>query len=377
MMTTRLLKIGKLPALCAVMLSLVSPLAAQDSPGVHDLTLRDLSRAVRTVPANGQVTVLLFLRVGHDQSQQILTAAQEALEGLPAAQVLVVLSGAQSAEQVAAFAGETELPIILDPNFEIVGGFIVRVWPSTIVVLTDGRELTRSTGVPRSYTTDLNAWLAFAAGQIDETVLQQRLASTDAVTDTPEQVAQRHLEVAQRLLDKDLVRQALVELDRGLEVQPNHARLQLAKARALLLLRQPETALALLARMVEPTLEARTGVLKGGALVQLGEWDQAIEVLEAAIRLNPDPSEAYYFLGVAYQHKGRSDDAAGAFRSAFETTPGGRPIAHSLLPIHETPEEAPAPPAEQPDTEPDTEPDAPAAGDEPSEDSQPDAEEED
>jgi tetratricopeptide (TPR) repeat protein len=355
--------------LCAGGLCLASSLSAQDRPGVHDLTLRDLSRTDRAVPSSDQVTVLLFLRVDHTQSQHVLTAAQEALEGLPPAQVLIVLSGAQSVEQVAAFANETDLPVILDPNFEIVGKFVIRVWPSTVVVLSDGRELTRSTGVPRSYASDLNAWLAFADGQIDEAALQERLASTDAVTDTPAQAAQRHLEVAQRLLAKDLIRQALVEIDRGLEVQPDHARLQLAKARALMLLRQPETALALLNRIAEPTLEARIGVLKGGALVQLAQWGQAIEVLEAAIRLNPDPAEAYYFLGVAYQHEGRQADAAEAFRLAFETTPGGAAVALSLVPVHETPE-PPSTPPDEPDVESADEAPSPPA-DAPSEDPQP------
>ena len=55
--------------------------------------------------------------------------------------------------------------------------------------------------------------------------------------------------------------------------------------------------------------------------------DEARTTLLQALRLNPDPAQAYYFLGIVYQHDAAPDKAAEAFRKAYEHTPQGRTIA--------------------------------------------------
>ena len=52
--------------------------------------------------------------------------------------------------------------------------------------------------------------------------------------------------------------------------------------------------------------------------------DQAIAYLQEAQKLNPNPAEAQYDLGRAYQQKGDHQQAAAAFRAAFEATATGR-----------------------------------------------------
>ncbi|HDZ20991.1 hypothetical protein LCGC14_0254180 [marine sediment metagenome] len=333
MNTNRTLETRKRIVLCAVIVSLASSLVAESRKGVYKLAAKDTRGVDVAVPAPEGATVVLFVRTDQDQSRRVLTQTQEAFKDVPAPQVVVVLSGDLSAKQVADFGANVPWPIVLDPDYEIVGQFGAHVWPSSIVVLSDGRELTRSAGLPKSYRADLNAWLAFAAKKIDRATLEKKLAATEVVADTPERMARRHLQVAQRLLDKGLVKQALLEVERGLEIQPKDGRLKLAKARAMLLLRRPDKAMDLLDRLDErSSLAARIAVLKGGAMVQLGEWDEAIRTLRVAIKLNPDPAEAYYFLGVAYQHKGQLAEAAKAFRSAFESTLTGRLIGASIQP---------------------------------------------
>ncbi len=349
MNTMRTVKATRWLVPCAVLLILTSSLFAEDEAGAIDLSLRDTEGTQLTVPAAEQVTLLLFLRTEHKQSDEILTRTEKALEGLPAAQVIIVLSGEQSDEAVAALAGQTDRPIVIDPEYEIIGQFSIHVWPTSMVVLADGRELTRVSGVPKAYLTDLSAWLAFAAGEIDRAELEERMAAAEVVADTPQQKARRHLQVARRLLDKGLLAQAMLELDKGLELQPEDQRLRLAQARGWLLQGEPDKAMDVLDLLDEgSSLAAKIGVLKGGALVQLGEWDQAIRTLRIAIRLNPDPAEAYYFLGVAYQNKQQWQEAAEAFGKAYEATPAGRLVALSLHRRDQEPvEEAPAEPGSE------------------------------
>jgi tetratricopeptide (TPR) repeat protein len=196
------------------------------------------------------------------------------------------------------------------------------------VVTPDGKELTRLRGLPESYARDLGAYLAFATKKIDRKTLDLKLAGTEIVSDSPEQMAERHLQVALRLMEKGLIEQAQHELDTAVKLQAGNQRIELALARVYLTLDQPLKAQTLLEKYNEKSpLAGEVGTLKGWALVSLKKWDEAIPTLQAAIRLNPNPSEAYFFMGVAYQAKAQWPQAAAAFRSAFESTPTGRLIS--------------------------------------------------
>jgi Flp pilus assembly protein TadD len=65
-------------------------------------------------------------------------------------------------------------------------------------------------------------------------------------------------------------------------------------------------------------------LLRGKAALVQGQVDQAIVYLQGALKLNPNPAEVQYELGKAYQQKGDHQQAAAAFRAAFEATATGR-----------------------------------------------------
>jgi len=73
----------------------------------------------------------------------------------------------------------------------------------------------------------------------------------------------------------------------------------------------------------------RTALIRGRAHVRLDQYEQAIDPLKQATMLNPRPSEAWYLLGVVYQKSSHHEDAAAAFRKAYETTVDGRANAIS------------------------------------------------
>ena len=319
---------------------------AAETPRTVRVRATDLNGKQASVPLADRPSVLLFVRVGQEQSQDAVERVQAALKGLPDVQVLVVLSGADpSPEAKRQFAAKLPWPVVDDPDYTLVGQLAVRVWPTNIVVLPDGKELARLTGMPQSYARDLVAYLSFATGAIDRKTLDERLATASVVGDSNQQMASRHLRVAQRLMEKTLLDPAWQEVEKGLTLQPKDPDLLLAKARVLLLLGKPDEALDALKKLDAGSAKSsRAAVLRGGAMVALKKWDQAAPVLQDAIRLNPDPAEAYYYLGIAHQQKGQWAEAAKAFRSAFETTPLGRPISRSLLPPEALPATQPATP---------------------------------
>ena len=139
----------------------------------------------------------------------------------------------------------------------------------------------------------------------------------------PEEKLQEELARAAALLD-----QARAEIDQGLKLAPDDGRLLLLSAKAMLLQKDPAGALAAAGKLEGKNLPpSQVGTIQGAALVALKQTDKAIGVLTEALKLNPTPMETYYFLGLAYQQKGQSLEAAQAFRTAFEHTGEGRSLA--------------------------------------------------
>ncbi len=70
---------------------------------------------------------------------------------------------------------------------------------------------------------------------------------------------------------------------------------------------------------------AKVYAVRGDSLLDAGRFDEAIEALERAVRIEPNYERAYLTLGIAYAMKGRWDEAEAAFRrglTSAETTQG-------------------------------------------------------
>ena len=322
---------GAARALVIAMILPVAAPAAESDERRFQATTQDTAGTSIKIPRKDRATLLLFLRAGQDQSVRTIETARAAMRGAPPAQVLVVLSGAGKSQETGGLAKKIPWSVAIDKDFRLFAKFQVRVWPTTLVILPDGRELARLSGLPRSYARDVNAYLSFAAGKIDRAALTKALSRASTVTDTPHQMAKRHLLAANRLLERGRVKLAQQEVTSGLKLLPKDPSLVLAKARILLLLDGPREALSLLESMGEDAaLAGKVNFLKGWALVAMRRWDLAIQTLRVAVRLNPDRAESYYLLGVAYQRKGLATDALKAFRAAFESTAGGQRLSSSL-----------------------------------------------
>jgi tetratricopeptide (TPR) repeat protein len=281
------------------------------------------------VPAAAKPTVVLFLAAGQNQSEQVVALVKAAIGAAAEVQVVAVVSGteAEAAAKKLAEGGQIAWPVVADGEYAASGKMNVHVWPTTVVVRADGEQVAHLAGISKAYAKDLESYLAFAAGKIDAEGLKQRLEAHDTVVDSAGQMADRHLRVAQRLLEKGLTEQAKVELAAGLKLQPQHAALQQAMVDVLLSLKEADAAIALLDQIDPKNVSGpKLKLLKGKALVGLGKWDEAREVLIGAAALNPNPSEVYYELGLVYQHQQEWQKAAEVFRRAFETSQTGRKV---------------------------------------------------
>ena len=303
--------------------------APASAPAQSAWSAKDLSGQEIKVPGS-QTSLVLFLMADQPQSQEALAQTVALPAAAAGVKLIVVVSGDKAPDFTARLAQEHKWPgtIVSDPDYAVVGKAAVRAWPTAEVVLTSGERLGHLAGLQGSYAHDLAAYLDCAAGKIDRAQLAARLGDSGVIEDGQRQSAGRHLHVAQQLLEQGQADQARAELLKGLKLQPGDTALLLALAGVDITLKEADKALALLDGLPAGAAPKwQMSVLRGRALIAQGQWDAAAAALPAAIELNPQPAEAYYLMGMIHQHQGRWEQAAGAFRQAFEATRDARQLA--------------------------------------------------
>ena len=311
-----------------------SALAQQATPNAAPTAVKWSAKDTRgqqiNVPAADRPTVVLFVRGDQPQSKQAVKQAKAVLKAAEAVQTIVILSGQQDAQAPATTAanlGWTD-PIVLDTDYAASGKMGVHVWPTTVVVSSTGVQIAHLPGISASYGTELDAYLAFAAGKIDQKELTKRLGTTDVVGDTAEQMAARHLQVAQRLMEKGLLDQAQAEIAEGLKRQPRNASLRLVLVRIYLRQGDIKQAQSLIENIGADEVPSwQRNLLRGQLQLAAQQWDAALPLLQEALKLNPDPAETQYELGRVYAQKGDWQHASEAFKAAFEATSTGRSLS--------------------------------------------------
>ena len=322
--------IGVAAGLLAMWMIAVPVLGDGEKDGAVSWQAKDTAGRDVVVPDAQRMTVVVFGMAGQQRSAGVLRELDTLFGEDETVQLIAVVSGAAAATDALKLARSVgwQGPMVADADYAVSGRFDVHVWPSTAVVGADGRELGRIAGSPASFAKDMQTYLAFAHGQIDRAVLDERLAAHQHVASTPGHVAERHLHVAERLLERGQVEQARDQLLRGLEASGDDARLHLLLARAQILMGQPAEALQRLDALGAGAAgRAERQTLRGRALVALGRFEQAGEALTEALPLNPDPAEAHYFLARVHQQQGQWELAAKHYRAAYEHSAAGQAIA--------------------------------------------------
>jgi tetratricopeptide (TPR) repeat protein len=68
-----------------------------------------------------------------------------------------------------------------------------------------------------------------------------------------------------------------------------------------------------------------------GALGKLGQFDEALEQIEAAIRLDPLNAQSYHNRAVIHEHRGETDAAIADYRTALRYSPTYQPSRDALV----------------------------------------------
>lgn len=220
-----------------------APILAQSQPTSISLSLLDVNGAKLSVPTDQKISILAFVRADQPQSREALATLKSTVPD-GSAQVIVIVSGPSAPEQVKQLAADRGItwPLVADPEFATSGSAGVHVWPTTVIVQKDGQQAAHLAGMPISYASDLQAHLDHAQSKIDNVALEQRLNHHAVVGDDAAQMADRHLQIAQRLLETNDPAKAREQLDAGLKLQPKNPKLLMTLAKVLVLSNQMKDA---------------------------------------------------------------------------------------------------------------------------------------
>ena len=286
-----------------------------------ELAAPDVQGQPVAVPAEGKVSIVVYVMVGQERSHEALAHVQRLLAQDAGAQAIAVVSGTNAAARAQRLPELAQWghPIVADADYRLSDAGQVIAWPTTVIADDAGRRTGHVGGLTSRYAMELASHVAFAAGDIDRAELQRRLAADDPLAGSPHTTAARHLAAAQRLKDQQQLDAAERELREALRLQPRAAQVQLALAQVMLRRGDPDQALAWAQRVDEDSLAPwQVHAVRGRALAALEQWDQARDELVLAVRHNPDPAACYYDLGRAHQHFEQWEQAAKAFRAAYE-----------------------------------------------------------
>lgn len=285
----------------------------QTKPADIQASLQSTTGQAINIPTGDKITVLLFYRPGQQQSDEALKQLADILGKRPV-QPLLVISGPPANKQPA-----STYPMIQDADYSLSGKMQVHAWPTTVIVSPKGDVVAHVAGTGPGYALEASTYLAFIAGEINHDTMEQRLASPDEVKDSPAQAAGRHLQVAKKFMARDSFEAALMELDRGLKLDPTSTPLKATKIRVLLALDKADDAKALLPQLDASALPApQLALVQGMVAAANGDLDNAQRLLLNATKLNPEPAEAWYQLGKVYEQRGDMPKAAAAYKAAYE-----------------------------------------------------------
>ena len=249
--------------------------------------------------------------------------------------------GVGSAELETVSLYHAALVMIVKGEFEVAQRHLSRLAHYGVgdedVVLAFGLTALRIASLPEKVS-GAERELALRVGKIDFDAVHARFADTVAaynqlLAELP-RTPRVHFAFGNALLNAGHFEGALEEMQKELELNPDHTMALLQSALTWVRLSQPERGVPFAERAVRLLPRSFTGhYVYGWTLYKVGQVDRAIPELEQAIKLEPDSALTHYALSQAYARAGRKQDAAreretfarlSRKSTAASTTMGGR-----------------------------------------------------
>jgi peroxiredoxin len=280
----------------------------------------------------GSITVILYLRaeqtrslMNMDEAQDIYTRYKD--KGI---QVIGIIAKTENRETILKVMAERKIdfPVLIDSQRNVYGDYGIRVYPSTVIIDSDGRFAYGIPGHALSYKSRVEGDIRLMLGEITEKELTEILSPRTAIKDKATLAAERRYNLALRFVEARLIEQAIDTAILSIEANSNNAISHILLGFLFLDTQEVEKAFEEFntALQIAPdSHDAMTGL--GATLILRGEIDSAIEILTEATLSNPNPQMTFYELGKAYELKGEKDKSIKMFKKVM-----GKIVKKSIIP---------------------------------------------
>lgn len=269
----------------------------------------------------GKAVVMAFLRQGQEKSTRALEGLSKVAEAFQdrAAVVAVVLNPGDGDAAAWAESAGARFPILLDSNQDAYARFGVVVAPSTGVLDPAGVFVGEVDGHTHGFEGDVTALVKTALG---EAPAEEAPETVEAPGKSAERkIAERHLQKARLLIKRKMTDKALAPAREAVQADDTFGEAHVLLGTLLLDVSDDNAAEALphFERALEidgRNQEASVGKARVQALQ--GDYEGAVAVLDAAVRVTPKPEQMYYELGRIHERAGQYEKAVEAYRKALE-----------------------------------------------------------
>jgi len=292
---------------------------------VRGFTMKDTAgNDVALSNYSGKVVVAVFFRPDQDASQKALADLQKVYDKYASKGVvfLAITPELEQENKIRELVDKEKIkyPILLDAGRKVYGDWGVFLYPTTGILDRETKLFKHVPSHNRAYADTVEAYVRLCLGEINQEQLNAILNPKELAELTPEQKkAQRHMNLAGRMVERKLYDKAAEEYAQAIESDPALVEAHVKYGFVLLKAGNPAKAKENFTKALEldpKAQDAEAGL--GSSEVALGNVDKGIEVLEGALKLNTKPARTHYELGVAYEKKGALDKAAENYRKAVE-----------------------------------------------------------
>ncbi|NOZ69074.1 MAG: redoxin domain-containing protein [Deferribacteres bacterium] len=271
----------------------------------------------------GRTVVLIYWRTGQERSLLALKDGNEMLRKFrdKGVEVMGVIAGSDSAVDARRIIKDNGItyPVLVDTDRDVYGGYGIRVYPTTVIINSEGILARDIPGHSLTYKKVLEEYIRNAVGETDDRELEEALSVHREKKDRSVLEASRLYNLAVKFTEAGMHELAIDTVRKSIEAGPGRLKPYILLGFLYLETEEADKALEAFNRALELeplSKDAKTGL--GGALVLKGEVDRAIEVLNDAAVANPYPQMTYYELGRAYELKGEKDRSMEMYKKAVE-----------------------------------------------------------
>lgn len=285
-------------------------------------------KVVDTQQMRGEVLLVMFGEAGQQRTERACRLIDAALD-IPRLddqriQWILVLSKGSEVDDLAFDITEAKRPpiVVHDTAREVFGAYQTVVSPTVAVVDRRGNLVHIQTGLTPQFGDIVLDALLVGCGKLTFDQFDANLrGGSEVIVDQPHRRAERLVQLAHRLVQRNLTSLAESKYREAIELVPESIEARLGLAEALMELDRSAEAEVLFERVIHEapnTLQAKLGLASIYLARDRAALTDAEELIQYVLAHAPNNGRAHYLLGFVHEQRGATTEAAASFKTAAQ-----------------------------------------------------------